>query len=64
KEITLAHNLGMDAIAEGVETISQAQQLKTLGCEYAQGYLFAKPIAVEAIELILQETASFCLQKI
>jgi len=62
--ITLAHNLGMDAIAEGVETISQAQQLKTLGCEYAQGYLFAKPMAVEAIKPILQETASFCLQKI
>ncbi len=37
--ITLAHNLGMDAIAEGVETSAQAKKLKALGCEYAQGYL-------------------------
>lgn len=52
--ITLAHNLGMDAIAEGVETAAQAKQLKTLGCEYAQGYLFAKPLSVQAIELMLE----------
>ncbi|MEO1467164.1 MAG: EAL domain-containing protein, partial [Cyanobacteria bacterium J06633_1] len=59
--ITLAHNLGMDAIAEGVETISQAQQLTALDCEYAQGYLFAKPMTVEAVESMVQKTGSFCL---
>lgn len=51
--ITMAHNLGMDAIAEGVETTEQIQKLKTLGCEYAQGYLFAKPLPVQAIEQML-----------
>ena len=53
--ITLAHTLGMDAISEGVETIEQANQLKTLGCEYAQGYLFAKPLPANAIESIFNQ---------
>lgn len=52
--ITLAHTLGMEAIAEGVETIEQVKLLKTLGCEFAQGYLFAKPLTVEAIDLMLK----------
>ncbi len=41
--IKLAQNLGMVAIAEGVETQSQLLQLKALGCDFAQGYLLAKP---------------------
>jgi diguanylate cyclase (GGDEF)-like protein/PAS domain S-box-containing protein len=41
--VELAHNLGMDIIAEGVETAPQLAQLKALGCEYAQGYYFGKP---------------------
>jgi diguanylate cyclase (GGDEF)-like protein/PAS domain S-box-containing protein len=41
--VSLAHNLGMDIIAEGVETAQQLAQLKALGCEYAQGYYFGKP---------------------
>ncbi|PSB09157.1 GGDEF domain-containing response regulator [Pleurocapsa sp. CCALA 161] len=54
--ITLARNLGMETIAEGVETLAQAEQLKSLNCEYAQGYLFAQPMtAEEAIALILQD---------
>jgi diguanylate cyclase (GGDEF)-like protein/PAS domain S-box-containing protein len=46
--VTLAHNLGMDVVAEGVETRLQAEQLLALGCEYAQGFHFSK--AVEAAE--------------
>ncbi|VEP18575.1 Response regulator receiver modulated diguanylate cyclase/phosphodiesterase [Hyella patelloides LEGE 07179] len=49
--VTLAHSLNMDAIAEGVETIEQVNHLKALGCEYAQGYLYAKPLEVKDIEL-------------
>lgn len=41
--VALAHNLGMDIIAEGVETPQQLAQLKALDCEYAQGYYLGKP---------------------
>jgi diguanylate cyclase (GGDEF)-like protein/PAS domain S-box-containing protein len=51
--VTLAHTLGMDAIAEGIETLEQLEQLKALGCEYGQGYFFAKPLTVEATEKLL-----------
>lgn len=53
--ISLAKTLGMDAISEGVETLQQLQQLKALGCEFGQGYLFAKPLTSTAVELMLQE---------
>jgi EAL domain-containing protein (putative c-di-GMP-specific phosphodiesterase class I) len=39
--INLAHSLGLDVIAEGIETEAQLKILKDLGCEYGQGYLFA-----------------------
>lgn len=42
--LALAHGLGMKVIAEGVETNSQLSGLKKMRCEYAQGYLFAKPV--------------------
>src|ERR1700722_8964054 len=42
--ISLAHILCMDVVAEGVETAEQANQLKSLGCKYAQGYFFSKPM--------------------
>jgi diguanylate cyclase (GGDEF)-like protein/PAS domain S-box-containing protein len=52
---TLAHTLGMDVVAEGVETEAQMTHLKTLGCEYGQGYLFSKPVDAEAIESMLEK---------
>lgn len=48
--ISLAHSLNIDAIAEGVEQIQQAKKLQDLGCEYAQGYLFSKPLTANDIE--------------
>jgi diguanylate cyclase (GGDEF)-like protein/PAS domain S-box-containing protein len=42
--INLAHTLGMDVVAEGVETVEQRDLLQLLGCEFAQGYLFYKPL--------------------
>jgi diguanylate cyclase (GGDEF)-like protein len=51
--IVLAHNLGMDVIAEGVETEEQRSQLQALGCEYGQGYLFAKPMNNSELENLL-----------
>ena len=52
--ITLAHVLGMDVIAEGVETSEQLAKLRSLGCEYGQGYFFSKPLPSEAIEELLR----------
>jgi EAL domain-containing protein (putative c-di-GMP-specific phosphodiesterase class I) len=53
--VTLARSLDMDIIAEGVETHEQLRQLSSLGCDYGQGYLFAKPVAGgQAIELLLK----------
>ena len=43
--IALAHDLGMDVVAEGAETESDAIELYQLGCEYAQGYAFGHPIS-------------------
>lgn len=54
--IALAHTLGLDAIAEGVETAQQVELLRTLDCDYAQGYFFSKPVDSEAaLNLILGE---------
>jgi diguanylate cyclase (GGDEF)-like protein/PAS domain S-box-containing protein len=51
--IMLAHNLGMEAIAEGVETEVQRSYLKSLGCDFAQGYLLSKPLPPQEIEKIM-----------
>ncbi len=51
--MTLTHALGMDAIAEGVETLQQLEQLRSLQCEYGQGYFFSRPVdSLSAGELI------------
>jgi diguanylate cyclase (GGDEF)-like protein/PAS domain S-box-containing protein len=42
--VAMAHNLGMDVVAEGVETAEQFAQLHMLGCEFAQGFYFSKPV--------------------
>jgi diguanylate cyclase (GGDEF)-like protein/PAS domain S-box-containing protein len=51
--IALAHDLGMEVVAEGAETDSDAVELYQLGCEYAQGYAFGEPMTAEkATELL------------
>ena len=54
---TLARNLGMEVIAEGIETEEQYQQLKMLGCEYGQGYLFSHPVNKEGVLHLLARDA-------
>ncbi len=51
--VMLAHNLGLGVIAEGTETEDQLSQLRELRCEFAQGYLFSKPLEAEAAGQLL-----------
>jgi len=54
--ISLAQNLDLDVIAEGIETREQRRILQELGCPFGQGYLFAKPLEAEqATQLLLSE---------
>ncbi len=54
--IELAHNLHMEVVAEGVETEEHLALLRTMHCDYGQGYLFAKPLDAEAAtELLLKD---------
>ncbi|MEI7893599.1 MAG: EAL domain-containing protein [Myxococcales bacterium] len=51
--VTLARNLGMEVVAEGVETEGQRIRLEALGCQLAQGYLFSRPLEVGAARLLV-----------
>ena len=51
--IALAHQLGRQVIAEGVETAEHLAILRSLGCEYGQGYFFAKPLVPDEITALL-----------
>src|SRR5215217_2196539 len=53
--IALAHDLGMDVVAEGAETDSDAVELYQLGCEYAQGFAFGEPMDADAAMRLLTE---------
>jgi diguanylate cyclase (GGDEF)-like protein/PAS domain S-box-containing protein len=55
--ITLAHDLGMDVVAEGAETDSDAVELSQLGCEFAQGFVFGEPMSAERARALLEPEA-------
>ena len=48
--VALAHNLDMHVVAEGIEQPAQLAILRSIGCEYGQGYLFAKPMDADELE--------------
>jgi EAL domain-containing protein (putative c-di-GMP-specific phosphodiesterase class I) len=51
--VELARVLGMDVVAEGIETEEQLALLKSMGCRFGQGYLFAPPLPADQIEVWL-----------
>ena len=51
--LTLGHELGIEVIAEGIETAHQKQFLKTLGCQYGQGYYFSPPVDSKTLTTLL-----------
>jgi EAL domain-containing protein (putative c-di-GMP-specific phosphodiesterase class I) len=52
--IELARVLGMDVVAEGIETREQYRLLRQLGCRYGQGFLFARPMSADAVTQLLR----------
>lgn len=64
--IGLAHNLQMEVVAEGVETVDQLDYLKRHHCDQVQGYYFSRPLPVEEIEAMLREqqapTSAYSMQ--
>ncbi len=59
--IRMAKRLSMKVVAEGVETASQAKWLQNIGCDYAQGYYFAKPMNTEDFKNLLIEQKQFSI---
>jgi diguanylate cyclase len=51
--VALAHALGVVAIAEGIESSGQLASLRGLGCDLAQGFLFARPVPAEQMSTLL-----------
>jgi diguanylate cyclase (GGDEF)-like protein/PAS domain S-box-containing protein len=52
--IVMAHALGIEVVAEGIETLAQQDLLSEMGCDYGQGYLYSKPVPVKKFEQILK----------
>ncbi|MFT0532846.1 putative bifunctional diguanylate cyclase/phosphodiesterase [Castellaniella hirudinis] len=55
--ILLAHKLGLRVVAEGIETADQYDLLARAGCDYGQGYLFARPLSADGFETLLDSQA-------
>lgn len=53
--VNMSHGIGMDVVAEGVETQEQLERLCDIGCDYVQGYYFAKPMPVSKYEELLKD---------
>jgi diguanylate cyclase (GGDEF)-like protein/PAS domain S-box-containing protein len=58
--VVMAHRLGLKVIAEGVETIEQHRLLLAMGCDFAQGFYYAKPLAAAEVETLLEQDSLLC----
>ncbi|MFL6467672.1 MAG: EAL domain-containing protein, partial [Pyrinomonadaceae bacterium] len=57
--IALSKALKLSVVAEGIETKLQFEKLKELGCEFGQGYFFARPLPASAVEAFLKEDGAW-----
>jgi EAL domain-containing protein (putative c-di-GMP-specific phosphodiesterase class I) len=57
--ISMAHVLGKITVAEGVETIEQARTLRQLGCDFAQGFFFSKPVPAKDLPAVVARVAAW-----
>jgi EAL domain-containing protein (putative c-di-GMP-specific phosphodiesterase class I) len=56
--LLLGRNLGVEVVAEGVETAAQATALHRLGCGFVQGFLFSQPLDIDAAAALVSGDAS------
>ena len=56
--IAMAQSMGLDLVAEGVETVHQLQSLRELGCDKAQGYLISRPVPADAMRSTMSPSSS------
>jgi diguanylate cyclase (GGDEF)-like protein len=56
--IALAHGLGIEVVAEGIETVAQLDRLRLLGCDRGQGYLYARPMPADELAPMLVATSA------
>ena len=54
--INMARSLRIDVVAEGIETLAQAEKVRALGCRLAQGYLYSRPVGFESVDRLLEST--------
>jgi diguanylate cyclase (GGDEF)-like protein/PAS domain S-box-containing protein len=62
--LMLGQNLEIETVAEGIENKEQLWQLRSLGCQFGQGYLFSPPVGVVAAEKLLHEGLSFSFDSV
>ena len=60
--VAMSQSLKLKVVAEGVETEEQFSELKMIGCDYAQGFLFSKPVILQELEQMLERGQKFLIK--